>query len=115
MASFIKRKPAPAPDPAAAQSYALMIPEIRTVNLENIKISQDVLALIPENIAIANKMLPLYLTDRGTTLVVAMAAAYQMPADRMPTSRAMAVPEAPQAMPQTSISLRSPMPSASRL
>lgn len=89
MASFIKRKPAPAPDPAprqespaapqttadpaAPQSYALMIPEIRTVNLENIKISQDVLALIPENIAIANKMLPLYLTDRGTTLVVAMA------------------------------------------
>lgn len=58
---------------AAAQSYSLMIPEIRTVNLENIKISQNVLTLIPENIAIANKMLPLYLTDRGTTLVVAMA------------------------------------------
>ena len=57
----------------AAQSYALMVPEIRTVNLDNVKISQSVLALIPENIAIANKMLPLYLTDRGTTLVVAMA------------------------------------------
>ena len=58
---------------AAVQSYALMVPEIRTVNLENVKISQSVLSLIPENIAIANKMLPLYLTDRGTTLVVAMA------------------------------------------
>lgn len=56
-----------------AQSYALMVPEIRTVNLDNVKISQSVLALIPENIAIANKMLPLYLTDHGTTLVVAMA------------------------------------------
>ena len=55
------------------QSYALMVPEIRTVNLDNVKISQSVLALIPENIAIANKMLPLYLTDHGTTLVVAMA------------------------------------------
>lgn len=68
---------APAAEPAiqseATQSYALMVPEIQTVNLENIRISQDVLALIPENIAIANKMLPLYLTDRGTTLVVAMA------------------------------------------
>lgn len=58
---------------ANSQTYALVVPEIRTVNLENIRISQDVLALIPENIAIANKMLPLYLTDRGTTLVVAMA------------------------------------------
>ena len=55
------------------QSYSLVVPEIRTVNLENAKISQDVLALIPENIAIANKILPLYLTDRGSTLVVAMA------------------------------------------
>lgn len=54
-------------------SYSLLVPEVRTVNLENVKISQDVLALIPENIAIANKMLPLYLTERGTTLVVAMA------------------------------------------
>lgn len=85
--ALIKRKtntPAPAQAPAAAeaapqmeaaatQSYALMVPEIRTVNLENVKISQNVLSLIPENIAIANKMLPLYLTDRGTTLVVAMA------------------------------------------
>ena len=85
--ALIKRKtntPAPAQAPAAAeaapqmeaaatQSYALMVPEIRTVNLENVKLSQNVLSLIPENIAIANKMLPLYLTDRGTTLVVAMA------------------------------------------
>ena len=55
-----------------AQSYALMVPEIKNVNLENIRISQDVLALIPENIATANRMLPLYLTDRGSTLVVAM-------------------------------------------
>lgn len=58
---------------ATAQSYSLMVPEVRTVNLENIKIQQSVLTLIPENIALANKMLPLYLTDRGTTLVVAMA------------------------------------------
>ena len=64
---------APQMEAAAVQSYALMVPEIRTVNLENVKISQSVLSLIPENIAIANKMLPLYLTDRGTTLVVAMA------------------------------------------
>ena len=86
--ALIKRKPAPAtpaqtaaatPDTevqteaAATQSYALMVPEVRTVNLDNIKISQSVLALIPESIAIANKMLPLHLTDRGTTLVVAMA------------------------------------------
>ena len=63
----------PQAEPAATQSYALMVPEIRTVNLDNVKISQNVLSLIPENIAIANKMLPLYLTDRGTTLVVAMA------------------------------------------
>lgn len=86
MALIKKKTPAPAPaqanpgsdpkpnsDPAAGHSYALMVPEVRTVNLENIKIPQSVLALIPENIAIANKMLPLYLTDRGTTLVVAMA------------------------------------------
>lgn len=67
--------PAPENSPveATTQSYALMVPEIRTVNLDNVKISQSVLTLIPENIAIANKMLPLYLTDRGTTLVVAMA------------------------------------------
>ena len=85
--ALIKRKPnTPAPaqtsaapeakpqmEAAATQSYALMVPEIRTVNLDNVKISQNVLTLIPENIAIANKMLPLYLTDRGTTLVVAMA------------------------------------------
>ena len=85
--ALIKRKPntpaaaqapaaaeaAPQMEAAATQSYALMVPEIRTVNLENVKISQNVLSLIPENIAIANKMLPLYLTDRGTTLVVAMA------------------------------------------
>ena len=85
--ALIKRKPntsapaqtsaAPEAKPqmeaAATQSYALMVPEIRTVNLDNVKISQNVLTLIPENIAIANKMLPLYLTDRGTTLVVAMA------------------------------------------
>ena len=58
---------------ATSTSYALMVPEVRTINLENIRISQDVLALIPESIATANKMLPLYLTDRGTTLVVAMA------------------------------------------
>ena len=63
----------PQVEAASVQSYALMVPEVRTVNLENIKISQSVLSLIPENIAIANKMLPLYLTDRGTTLVVAMA------------------------------------------
>lgn len=63
----------PQMEAAAVQSYALMVPEVRTVNLENVKISQSVLSLIPENIAIANKMLPLYLTDRGTTLVVAMA------------------------------------------
>lgn len=87
MASFMKRKNAPInqtspnepataqvpEDNSSSQSYALVIPEIRTVNLENVKISQEVLALIPENIAVANKMLPLYLTDRGTTLVVAMA------------------------------------------
>ena len=60
-------------EPAAVQSYSLMVPEVRTINLDNVRISQNVLALIPENIAIANKMLPLYLTDRGTTLVVAMA------------------------------------------
>ena len=86
--ALIKRKPAsstPAPtaapvsdsgdmtEAAATQSYALMVPEVRTVNLDNVKISQSVLALIPESIAIANKMLPLHLTDRGTTLVVAMA------------------------------------------
>lgn len=84
--ALIKRKPTtpvtqaaaptevkPQVDVASAQSYALMVPEVRTVNLENIKISQNVLSLIPESIAIANKMLPLYLTDRGTTLVVAMA------------------------------------------
>lgn len=84
--AFMKRKPAnPQSDISQetsdsvqtevtyAQSYSLMVPEIQTVNLENVKISQDVLALIPENIAVANKMLPLYLTDRGTTLVVAMA------------------------------------------
>ena len=57
----------------SSHAYALMVPEVRTVNLDNVKISQSVLTLIPENIAIANKMLPLYLTDRGTTLVVAMA------------------------------------------
>lgn len=55
-----------------ALSYSLMVPEIKTVNLEHIKISQKVLTLIPENIAIANRMLPLYLTDGGSTLVVAM-------------------------------------------
>ena len=55
-----------------SQSYALMVPEIKNVNLDNIRIPQDVLALIPENIATANRMLPLYLTDRGSTLVVAM-------------------------------------------
>lgn len=60
-------------DPAASSTYALVIPEIRTVNLEKVKVSQEALELIPENIAIANKMLPLYLTDRGHTLVVAMA------------------------------------------
>ena len=54
-------------------TYALTVPEVQSVNLDNIKISQEVLAMIPENIAIANKMLPLYLTDRNTTLVVAMA------------------------------------------
>ena len=87
MASFMKRKNTAAPQqpekPAAAAeqpaaepsgpSYSLMVPEVKTVNLENVKIQQSVLTLIPENIAIANKMLPLYLTDRGTTLVVAMA------------------------------------------
>ena len=56
----------------SASAYALMIPEIKKVNLENLRISQDVIALIPESIAMANRMLPLYLTDRGTTLVVAM-------------------------------------------
>lgn len=82
--AFFNKKPAPqtqsAPQSpeteqpvANPHSHALMIPEIRTVNLENIKIAQEVLTLIPENIAIANTMLPLYLTDRGTTLVVAMA------------------------------------------
>ena len=87
MASFMKRKTPPAnqppeaqsaepqsaPEASGTQSYALMVPEIRTVNLDNVRISQEVLSLIPENIATANKMLPLYLTDRGTTLVVAMA------------------------------------------
>jgi len=58
---------------AAQHTYALVVPEVRTVNLEKVKVSQQALELIPENIALANKMLPLYLTDRGTTLVVAMA------------------------------------------
>lgn len=62
-----------ASDIPSSPSYALMVPEIRTVNLDHIKISQDVISLIPESIATANKMLPLYLTDRGKTLVVAMA------------------------------------------
>ena len=81
MGPFNKRKStaqetadtAPQQSSGTNQSYALSVPEIQSVNLDRIKISQEVLALIPENIALANKMLPLYLTDRNTTLVVAMA------------------------------------------
>ncbi len=69
-------KPADAPEMGAdipeSHTYSLVVPEIQSVNLENVRISQEVLALIPESIALANHMLPLYLTDRGTTLVVAM-------------------------------------------
>lgn len=54
-------------------SYALAVPEIRSLDLDKIKISQDILALIPEQMAAANKMLPLYLSNHGSTLAVAMA------------------------------------------
>ena len=67
--AYIMKQPM---EESTGPSYSLLVPEVRSVNLENVKISQDVLALIPENIAIANKILPLYLTERGTTLVVAM-------------------------------------------
>ena len=56
-----------------APSYALAVPDIRPVDLDKIKISQEVLALLPEHMAAANKMLPLYLTNQGSTLAVAMA------------------------------------------
>ena len=62
-----------AEEPKSPPSYALAVPEIRPVDLDKIKIAQDVLALIPESLAAANHILPLYLTDQGSTLVVAMA------------------------------------------
>ncbi|MBE6999557.1 MAG: type II/IV secretion system protein [Ruminococcaceae bacterium] len=82
--AFMKRNPAQKPaEPAEAPEIktapnetagrALIVPEVQTVNLAKIKVAQSVLALIPEAIATANKMLPLYLTNRDTTLVVAMA------------------------------------------
>ena len=49
------------------------LPKAAAVDLDQVKVSQETLLLIPENIAIANKMLPLYLINDGTVLVVAMA------------------------------------------
>ena len=57
----------------SSPTYALAVPAIRPVDLDKVKISQDVLALIPEHMAAANKMLPLYLSNHGSTLAVAMA------------------------------------------
>lgn len=86
MRSFLPKEPMNAPihtaQPAAqdaakpesrAPTYALVVPEVRPVDLDKVKISQDALALIPEHMAVANKMLPLYLTGHGSTLAVAMA------------------------------------------
>lgn len=69
----IEEKKQAGPIEANHHSYALIVPDVRTVNLDKVKITQEALELIPESIAAANKMLPLYLTDRRTTLVVAMA------------------------------------------
>lgn len=83
--AFIKRKnSAPVSEPVQASeqgvnateessSYALLVPEIQAVNLENVKYSEEALEKIPESIAVANRMLPLYLSNNGRTLVVAMA------------------------------------------
>ncbi|MBE5892175.1 MAG: type II/IV secretion system protein [Lachnospiraceae bacterium] len=72
MASFLKKNKNEAVEPELSTAI-VPIPKARAVDLDMIKVTQDVLLLIPEHIALANHMLPLYLTNGGNVLVVAMA------------------------------------------
>ena len=52
---------------------ALTVLDVPKVDLNAVRVSEQALALIPESIAAANKMIPLYLSQDGSTLYVAMA------------------------------------------
>ena len=68
MASFLKKNKNEAVEPELSTAI-VPIPKARAVDLDMIKVTQDVLLLIPEHIALANHMLPLYLTNGGNVLV----------------------------------------------
>ncbi len=55
------------------QTSALTVPDVKQVDLYSTRVVEEALSLIPEHIAKANKMLPLYFSKDKTTLFVAMA------------------------------------------